>query len=740
MIVQKLREKLRKRIKTPTVLQMEAVECGAAALAIVMGHYGRIVPLEELRIACGVSRNGSKASNILRAARKYNFQANGYKRSLRLVLKGPFPAIIFWNFNHFVVLEGFSGDKVYLNDPAVGPRTVTMDEFDESFTGVIILIEPGPEFKRGGKKPKLGQALRKRLIGSGTSLILILFASLMLTILGLIVPSYTRIFIDHYLVAGLTTLIPYLLLAMGGTVAMMIGIGWLQQHYLLRLETKLAITMSSRFVWHILRLPIDFFYQRHTADISVRININDRIARLLSGELATNLLNIILILFYVVVMIQYDLLLTGVGVLMALLNIVTLRIVSRWRVDANQRLLNEQGKFTSTAYSGLQMIETLKASGSEGDFFARWAGHQAKTINAGQALGLSTELLAAVPAILSTINIAIILMIGGLRITTGNLSIGELIAFQALVTSFLMPVTQLVNLGSRLQQTEGDMVRIDDVLRYPIDERTVEEETAVSSAIATTKLSGQLTLDNITFGYSQLETPLVDKFNLALKPGARVALVGSSGSGKSTVARLVAGVHELWDGEIRFDERPRDQVSLTQLKNSIAMIDQEIYLFSGTVRQNITMWDETIPETQIIQAAKDAAIHNDIAARAGGYDYQVNEGGGNFSGGQRQRLEIARALSRNPTILIMDEATSALDPITEKMIDDNLRRRGCTCLIVAHRLSTIRDCDEIIVMEKGKVVQRGTHREMIHIDGPYSRLIKADQSIRSEASAVLDLL
>jgi ABC-type bacteriocin/lantibiotic exporter with double-glycine peptidase domain len=328
---------------------MEAVECGAAALAIVMEYYGRIVSLEELRIACGVSRNGSKASNILRAAREYGFKAQGYKRSLRKVLEGPYPAIIFWNFNHFVVLEGLRGQKVFLNDPAVGPRTVTMDEFDESFTGVILTIEPDISFQAGGKKPSLWQALRKRLVGSTPPLILILVASLILTLLGLIVPSYTRIFVDQYLVGGLNNWISYLLLAMGGTAVLIIAAAWLQQHYLLRLETKLAITTSSRFVWHILRLPIDFFYQRHTADISVRIGINDRIALLLSGELATNLLNVILILFYTVVMIQYDVLLTAIGVLMAVLNIVTLRLVSRWRIDANQRLLNEQGKFISTA-------------------------------------------------------------------------------------------------------------------------------------------------------------------------------------------------------------------------------------------------------------------------------------------------------------------------------------------------------------------------------------------------------
>lgn len=727
-----------RRIVTPTVLQMEAVECGAAAMAIVMEYYGAIVPLEQIRIACGVSRNGSKASNMLKAARDFGFKANGYKRTVQKVKDGTLPAIVFWNFNHFLVVEGFYKDKVYLNDPSTGPRVVSFEEFDSSFTGVTLILEPGEGFKKGGQKPSLLQNLAKRLKGSSEALIYILLASLLLTFLGVIVPSYTRIFIDQFLVNHIDVWVLPLLAAMLITIPVIYGLSWLQQHHLLRLETKLAISTSGQYFWHILRLPIDFFNQRYTADISIRVAINDDIARLLSGELATNFLNILLIIIYFYLMIQYNVLLTLIGVGIAGINIVALRYFSRRRKDANLRLLSEQGKLTSTAYGGLQIIETFKATGRESDFFSRWAGYQAKAINAEQDLNIPSELLAALPTVLTAVNIALILTVGGKQIIDGKLSMGELIAFQGLMTAFLLPVNQIVDLGTRLQKVQGDITRLDDVLRYPV--QTMGGEVNDNPAFALdTKLSGQLKLNNITFGYSPLEPPLIENFNLNLKPGARVALVGGSGSGKSTIARLVAGVYEPWSGEILFDGMTREQIPSSRLHNSLAMVDQDIYLFEGSVRQNITMWDTTVPEASLIQAAKDAVIHDDISQRPGGYDHHVGESGANFSGGQRQRLEIARALSHDPTILVMDEATSALDPITEKSIDENLRRRGCTCLIVAHRLSTIRDCDEIIVLEKGKVVQRGTHNEMSRRAGPYANLIKTDDGLDTQSTSLLDL-
>lgn len=727
------------RVKTPTVLQMEAVECGAAALGIVLAYYGRIVPLEELRVACGVSRDGSKASNILRAARKYGLEAHGYKKQPESLRATPLPTIIFWNFNHFLVVEGFGKGKVYLNDPGSGPRVVSEEEFDESYTGVAIVCEPAPEFVKGGKRPSLLKSLQQRLQGSETALLYVLLASVALIVPGLIVPSFIRVYVDNVLIGGFDDLVMPLLGIMLATSAFVTTLTWLQQHFLLRLETKLALTTSSKFFWHVLRLPVVFFTQRAPGEISSRVGINDSVAGLLSGELATNFLNLVLIIFFAILMFQYDIVLTMIGISIAMLNLLALRFVSRKRVDGNRKLLQERGKLLGTAYTGLQSIETLKATGGESDFFARWAGYQAKVMNSEQELGVVTQTLSVVPPFLMSFNSLIILAIGGLRVINGDMTMGMLVAFQSLMLSFMTPVNQMVNLGSRLQEAQGDMNRLDDVLRYPVDPQVKLQKIEQTNGII--KLDGHIELRNVTFGYSPLEAPLIENFSLRVKSGTRVALVGSSGSGKSTVARLVVGLYEPWEGEILFDDSSSRDIPRPIINRSLAMVDQEIFLMAGSIKDNLTMWDASVPEIDVIQAAKDAHIHEEITNRTGGYDYFVAEGGGNFSGGQRQRIEIARALVSNPTILVLDEATSALDPVTEKVIDNNLRRRGCTCLIVAHRLSTIRDCDEIIVMDRGKVVQRGTHDELRRQKGLYAQLIKTEsQETESSIETILESL
>ncbi len=730
-----------KRVKTPTVLQMEAVECGAAALAMILAYHGRIVPLEELRVACGVSRDGSKANNVVKAARTYGLTARGYKKEPGQLRDMPVPMIVHWNFNHFIVCEGFKNGKAYLNDPAAGPTVVSDEEFDHSFTGVALVFERDAAFVPGGEKPSVIRALGRRLPGSKSALAYIVLAGLALVLPGLASPSFNKVFVDQVLVAGLTDWIKPLLVLMGASAVIAGALTWLQQRYLLRLETKLSIETSGKFFWHVLRLPVGFFTQRFAGEIGNRVGINDRVAKTVSGDLATTTLNLLLIVFYAILLAQYDLLLTGIGVAVAMLNIGALRWVSRKRVDLNRRLLQDRGKLMGTAMGGLQTIETLKATGSESDFFGRWAGHQAKVNNAYQQLQLTTTLLSSVPPLLMALNTALVLGVGGMRVMDGRLSMGLLIAFQALMTMFLNPINKMVDLGSSLQEVKGDLGRLDDVLHAKRDPHAEPEleppyssprdpgaaaEPAIDRSTENTKLSGALELRGITFGYSRLEAPLISDFSLTLNPGSRVALVGGSGSGKSTVAKLVSGLYEPWSGEILFDARPRSSISRPVMTSSLGVVDQDVNMFEATIADNITLWDSTVIESDLVLAARDACIHEDIADRPGAYGSAMEEGGRNFSGGQRQRMEIARALAGNPSILVLDEATSALDSATEKAIDDNLRRRGCTCLIIAHRLSTIRDADEIIVLDRGQVVERGTHDELVAAGGPYKNLIASE--------------
>jgi NHLM bacteriocin system ABC transporter peptidase/ATP-binding protein len=704
---------------------MEAVECGAASLGIILAYYGRYVPLSELRRACGVSRDGSQASFILQAARKYGLDANGYSTELEDIADVPCPYIVFWNFNHFLVVEGVGKERVYLNDPSCGPRSVSLQEFGESYTGVVLYMEPTDEFEKGGPKPRVLPALYKRLAGSLAPLLYCVLLGFLLVLPGLAVPVFSQIFVDNVLVQGMRSWLQPLILGMLLTALLRGALTFWQLKFLRALKIKLAVVMSSRFLWLVLRLPVSYFAQRYCGEISSRVNLNDDVAAALSGRLATTVIDLFMIVFYAVVMFCYDPVLAAIGVTFAAFNLLVLQWVSRRQADANMRLWQEYGKTYGLTIAGLQGMETLKASGLESDFFARWAGTYAKAINAQQELGVTNQAAGVLPLLFSALSTALILIVGGFRVIHGYFSIGMLVAFQSLMQSFMQPLTNLFGLGGLIQELRGELNRLDDVLLEKEDP-AARETTEEAHSAECVRLQGQVELRNLTFGYNPVLPPLIENLNLVIKPGQRVAFVGPSGSGKSTIAKLVCGLHEPWAGEVLFDGKPRSAIQRPVLTNSVAMVEQDIFLFEGSVRDNLALWYSGVPERALMQACQDACIHDDIIFLSGGYDAQLEEGARNLSGGQRQRLEIARALVNNPSILVLDEATSALDAETERLVDLNLRRRGCSCVIIAHRLSTIRDCDEIIVLQAGKVVERGTHEQLMARQGAYAAVISME--------------
>lgn len=710
------------RAKVPTVLQMEATECGAAALGMVLAYYGLWVPLEQLRSECGVNRDGSKASKILKAARKLGCIAKGYSLNADSLREEKYPLIIHWEFNHFVVLEGIKGDTAYLNDPALGRRTVPWEEFRTSYTGITLKVHPGEDFRPGGSRYNVYKAVAEKLFKDKWAALFIALIGFGLIIPGLASPVFSQIFLDDILTGKHRDWMTNFCFAMVVAFLLETVMTWMKVAVLTRWQRKLTLADSSSFFWHVLRLPLPFFQQRYAAEVASRISFNESIANVLSGQAATAALDLFVALFYLLLLLQYSVPLTLIGVGFSLVNIAVFIFLRRRMTDITMRIQQDAGKEYGTAMNGLMMIETIKANGNESDFFAKWAGYRAKVLAGMQKAQLMSLSVTALPTLLAGVNSALILTIGGFSIMDGIMTAGIFTAFQRLMTSFQEPMGKLLALGSTLQTTEMQMQRLADVRSCEIDRLNFPQDPPKGWEMH--RLSGKLELVDISFGYSPLDPPLIENFNMCLLPGRWTAVVGASGSGKSTLAKLVTGLYAPWAGEILLDGHRRQDIPRDIIVHSLSSVDQDIFQLTGTVRENLTLFDGTVPRSDVVKAAKDACIHDDIMGLDGGYEAAVSEGGLNFSGGQRQRLEIARALARDPSLLVLDEATSALDPLTEQKVLDNIRHRGCACFIVAHRLSTIRDCDEIIVLENGRVAERGTHREMMLHDGPYRRLIQ----------------
>ena len=723
---QKIRQPVTKgRVRVPVILQMEALECGAASLAMVMAYYGKWVPLEQVRLDCGVSRDGSNAKNVLIAARNYGFEAQGYRCELDSIRENmAYPCIIHWNFNHFVVLDGFRGNYAYLNDPARGEVRVTMEEFDRSFTGVVLAIRPGEGFEPGGKPKSTLEFARRRLSGAGAAVAFVLLTTVIGYLFGILNPVFSGFFMDRLLSGeNRELLLPFIgLLTLVGLAQ--VATAWIQNVYALKINGKMAIVGSSTYMWKILRMPMAFFSQRMAGDILQRQGTNATIASVLVNTFTPLLLNAIMMIFYLVVMLRYSVLLTLVGVVTIVLNLLVSQIISARRVNITRVQMRDAGKLASATVSGIQMVETIKSSGAENGYFQKWAGYQA-SVNAQNVRFIRlNQFLGVIPTLLSTIANAAVMVLGVWLTMQGRFTLGSIMVFQGFLSSFMSPAMMLISAGQTIQEMRSEMERVEDVMQYPTDPHFSDAPLAEDTDYS--KLSGRIELKNVSFGYSRLGEPLIRDFSMSMEPGSRVAFVGTSGCGKSTLSKLISGLYEPWSGEILFDGKPISEIDRSVFTGSVAVVDQDIILFEDTIANNIKMWDESIEDFEMILAARDAQIYDDIMAREGGFSGRLTEGGKDLSGGQRQRLEIARVLAQDPSVIIMDEATSALDAKTEYELVKAVKDRGITCIVIAHRLSTIRDCDEIIVLDKGIVVERGTHEELYARGGFYTELIASD--------------
>jgi len=711
---------LRSRKRVPVLQQVTMVECGAACLAMLLSYHGRKTSISEIREQCGLGRDGLSALNIVKAARKYGMRVRALslkENDFRFV---SLPAIVHWEFNHFLIVERWSAKSVEVVDPALGRRRLTAQEFDDGFTGVVLMLEPGVHFKRENKPAKLSLRtyVRNYLQQAPTAVLQVIGASLLLQLLGLVVPLLAEVSIDQIIPLKMLSALDLFGLGMIMIVLAQLVTRLLRASVLIYVQSRVDMSMMLNFFEHLVSLPQRFFLQRSSGDLLARVESNSVIRDTISNQLFSTLLDGTFVIVYLAILYTQSLAFTITVVVIAGLQVILLLCTNKPVRELMNRELAAAGKSQGYITEALGGMKTLKAAGAEHRILDRWSNLFLEQMNISVR---RNYLLSIISTLMSTFNICaplLLLWIGTTQVINGGMQVGVMLALNALAASVLTPVSSLVMTGQQLQLVRSHLDRLADVVE-------AEPEQNLQAVALPPRLSGEIYLEGVEFQYDANSPMVLQEINVYIKPGQKVAIVGRTGSGKSTLGNLLLGLYLPTKGTIFYDRIPLHTLNYHEVRAQFGVVTQEASIFGGSVRENIALNYPDMPLELVIRAGQMSAIHEDIMKMPMEYETMVSEGGNALSGGQRQRLALARAVAHSPAILLLDEATSSLDVMTERIVEQNIRRLPCTQIIIAHRLSTIRNADLILVVDQGKIVERGTHGQLLMHSGYYSQLIQS---------------